>query len=1343
MLGPKAQQIEELNHIRVTQSLQGIPLPIVFGTQRVPGLLVWYGDFAAKKHKAGGKGLGSKGGGTYTYSASWIAALCSGTIFNVRAVWDQSGAYVPQNAIATMTIMGVGPHVISGYSGTLAGTGGITVGGVPLIRDPWDGTGSPPVPPTPGHYVVNPFTGQLYFSSAQVGETVSIAYSYWSNGRVTQESYLVPGSGSVTVDHAGIAPDSKQIWQQDLGVFDATTGAPIIGYSVSNGVYTGLPVGTLVVIRYVFYLYQTDQYAPGSLSFTVFNGLPSQAVWSYLTAQHPDYAVSYGETAYIAFEDSYLGASGAMPAYSFEVQGRNNIGYGPSGIVDDSPPIDDFYDILTDPYIGIGYPASAIDDATWYTNADSASYYSLAAQLFISQAIANQETVASVCGRWLEACQIAAFCSEGVLKLKPFADQVITSAFATYTPTITPLYNFTDDDFLPPGESADDPVKLTRVPWQDAYNRVQINFTSRLNGYNSDLVYANDEASIERFGFRPEPPQQYDFITGIQMAAAVASLRVKRLTGIRNKFNFRLPLRFEYLEPMDIITITDTALGLNQLPVRIISIDNDVKNGLTVTVEEFPGGGCGVPTPLLNNQTTPPGNNLYSSQALGKTEAIIVQAPYTNAGKIGTRFYIFCMGEDANWAGCVVWVSLDGTNYSQVAMVSSPARLGSLSAAFAAITPAPSGPYGLTFDSAHTLSLDFGINAMNPAHVTATATPGNPTGLWDSSYSYVLGDAALFDNDLWVVVQPSVNQLPTSTSPFWRLISTAQPGGVELQSVADTSATNLASLSALMKIDPIDHKTPTQLELLCYRDVTAGATPNTYDLKNNYRGAYGTKIWGFDIGDLFARFDQASAIYDAPSGLDGSTIHFRFTAWNAVTGSVQDLSMADDYEVKVTNTPGTGIDMGAGAAAVNTQSGSTYTIKNSDFDTLVTLTYSGPVVVKLPDGTTLRQGFYCPIQNSTGSTVTINPTAPQLIDGASTLVLQSGQGVTIYFDLASSNWFTQRGGAGVAVPGVNPQTGTTYTIIASDNQKLVTFSNSSPVTVDLTAPSTLGAQFFCLVENRGAGAVTLTPLAGLIDGASSFVLQQNQGIALYSNGANFYTERGAGGGFIPAGVNPQSGTSYTVLTTDLAQLVTFNNSSPVAVAISPAPTLGSHFYCFLENLGAGLVTITPYLTETIDGAVTLTLNQNQGIVLFSDGSNLFTQRGMGGGAAPRTSVTKTTASLANNAVENSTVAIAKTFTLEKIVADRACRIRLYSTAGLRSADASRLPQNPPITGTQHGVILDLLLNSVTGLTWVLSPVAVGANLESSPSANIPYAIQNLSGAPSTVAVTFTWITEET
>ena len=87
------------------------------------------------------------------------------------------------------------------------------------------------------------------------------------------------------------------------------------------------------------------------------------------------------------------------------------------------------------------------------------------------------------------------------------------------------------------------------------------------------------------------------------------------------------------------------------------------------------------------------------------------------------------------------------------------------------------------------------------------------------------------------------------------------------------------------------------------------------------------------------------------------------------------------------------------------------------------------------------------------------------------------------------------------------------------------------------------------------------------------------------------------------GVNAQTGTTYTIVSADLGRLITFSNASAVAVTLPQATgRFKARWFAYLQNLGAGTVTITP-TTSTINGAATLVLRTGQSATVVSDGTN--------------------------------------------------------------------------------------------------------------------------------------------
>lgn len=128
-----------------------------------------------------------------------------------------------------------------------------------------------------------------------------------------------------------------------------------------------------------------------------------------------------------------------------------------------------------------------------------------------------------------------------------------------------------------------------------------------------------------------------------------------------------------------------------------------------------------------------------------------------------------------------------------------------------------------------------------------------------------------------------------------------------------------------------------------------------------------------------------------------------------------------------------------------------------------------------------------------------------------------------------------------------------------------------------------------------------------------------------------------------------------------------------------------------------------------------------------------------GGAPSRGDVSVTTASLADKAAQNGVIVLGKSSLVMKVQGSVKCRVRLYSTAAYRAADALRDPGIDP-TG-EHGVMLDILFPA-GNLTWDLSPLSLVTSDDVPPTSSIYYAIQNLSGAAAAITVTVTRIIVE-
>ncbi|MGH7247349.1 MAG: hypothetical protein ACREH9_04515, partial [Pseudomonadota bacterium] len=80
--------------LQIQTAVNTLPIPIVWGMSKLAPNLIWYGDFETNSGGGkGGKGGLFGGGGTTSYSASIIMALCEGLIGGINLIWRDQAAY--------------------------------------------------------------------------------------------------------------------------------------------------------------------------------------------------------------------------------------------------------------------------------------------------------------------------------------------------------------------------------------------------------------------------------------------------------------------------------------------------------------------------------------------------------------------------------------------------------------------------------------------------------------------------------------------------------------------------------------------------------------------------------------------------------------------------------------------------------------------------------------------------------------------------------------------------------------------------------------------------------------------------------------------------------------------------------------------------------------------------------------------------------------------------------------------------------------------------------------------------------------------------------------------------
>lgn len=393
------------------------------------------------------------------------------------------------------------------------------------------------------------------------------------------------------------------------------------------------------------------------LGFELFDG-DYNPVWGYLVSKHPNQVLHYPYLGYVACANYELGGSAVLSNHNFEV--ISDITFSESK--HDANPADVIKDYVTNPRYGAA-PGLHMADLTEFRD------YCTATGLFISPVFTEQRPAHETIAEIVEAVNCAVVPSPEGLKIRSFGDSAVTGNGSTYIPNLTPVYHLTDEDFI----GKEEPVRVRRSRDTDAFNHVQIEYANRFNQYNVETVEAKDQANIEMFGLRTQDPVKYDFFCEPKIARHAAQLLLQRRLYVRNEYEFQLGWKYCLLEPMDIVTITDESLGLDQFPVRITRVEEDEDGLLTITAEELAVGSRSAVEYDLQSSNGYQGGN----EEPGNVNAPVIFEPPLDLTGGKNQLWIAASG-GLNWGGCTVWVSLDNETYEAIGTIYGSARYGTL-----------------------------------------------------------------------------------------------------------------------------------------------------------------------------------------------------------------------------------------------------------------------------------------------------------------------------------------------------------------------------------------------------------------------------------------------------------------------------------------------------------------------------------------------------------------------------------------------------------------------------------------------------------------------------------------
>lgn len=712
-----------ISSMRLQTSAYGAPVPLMYGRTRLATNLIWYNDFKAIPHTESQGGGGKGGGGgeststTYTYQVACIMGLCEGPVQSVPLVYIGKNKKLPEE-IGLSVYLGTTSQTPFGYVVSTHPEEALAYSGLAYLAASIYDLGESANFENHNFEVVS----DPSFRVSGVGRSIAkviVAQGPEETCRVTSAllQYSDNGTSWTTISTLTLPNDDAS----HTFTFTATANhryyrllanSDLRKYKGTYAAGTQYYAGEVVKYGGTYWIAYTDAKgvtpAAGYYSETVeqiINGevyvgevvtktytgswveaAPYDLRWS--VAQFDLYADTDPKSKPISSQDRGTGTYFApyVPRYAFDTNKNGTVKYstywrsderaeavnGAASIGQDfglwdCDPALVLEDFLTHSRYGAGFPASMIGDWTNFSN------YCIANNLLISPSYTQQKAAQEMLSEVTEVCNSGLLFSEGLLKIIPFGDSAVTGNGVTYTPDLTPQYNLTDNDFL--AEADEEPIRVIRSSPADAYNHVQLKYYNRAADYAVEPVEAKDQADIELNGLRTKDPVEYNFICEASIAGQAVHLMLQRDLFIRNTYEFRLSWAYSRLEPGDLVTLTDSELGLSNTLVRITEVEEDEEGTLTIRARDMLVGVGS--SPVYETDRDLPQVFDYNVIPGPVVEPVFFNGP-GNLTVTGYELWMAAAGLSEFWGGCQVWASYDGTSYKQIGTVFGKSRFGTL-----------------------------------------------------------------------------------------------------------------------------------------------------------------------------------------------------------------------------------------------------------------------------------------------------------------------------------------------------------------------------------------------------------------------------------------------------------------------------------------------------------------------------------------------------------------------------------------------------------------------------------------------------------------------------------------
>ena len=571
-LGGKKKNVKpDYTGLQLQTAVSTLPIPLLWGRQKMSGNLIWYNGFTAYQGKKGKGGkshaLSGIGGGNTAetdYRADIILALCEGPIENVGFTWQNQSLYNYQLLMFNLFNGGNGPageQAVWPWTEVFYSPQAVAYAGTAYMAAAWYQMGTTPEIGNLAFEVIGNMAGSG--ANGVDADPAPVIFDFLTNARY------------------GAGFDPASIDQTTL--FGAGGDASLQTYCKSLGI--------------AFSPLVNSQEAASSILARWLQICNCAAVWTGGLLKF----IPYGDTQTSVGDQQTFTRNFSIP---YVVPPDSGLNWQLPAMITVASP-DEFVSDGGVVYSENGFPLIFIGVVTI-----TAFNYTLPSNTYGFDPLGTY---------------VFSIFDAG----KPVTITYTVRASTGFAPLLTPQYDLADADYL--AEPDKDPISVDRADIYSLPGIQRIEVTSRSNAYAMTPIEARDQAQIEMYGPRVGSTiTAHEICDEFTIGPTVAQLILQRALYVRAKYTWKLSWEFCLLDPMDVVTLTDLALGLDHASVRIVSIGEDDNGLLTVVAEELVSG-IGTAAPNPSSGSSGPQHS-FGQTAVSINTPLLYQPPTTLTG---------------------------------------------------------------------------------------------------------------------------------------------------------------------------------------------------------------------------------------------------------------------------------------------------------------------------------------------------------------------------------------------------------------------------------------------------------------------------------------------------------------------------------------------------------------------------------------------------------------------------------------------------------------------------------------------------------------------------------------